>query len=137
VTLRDLPTLNACLNALSAALALYGFLMIRQGRREAHRRAMLGALACSALFLASYLVYHSQVGSVRYQGQGLSRGVYLSVLLTHTLLAVAILPLIAATLVHALRGRFARHRRVARWTLPLWAYVSVSGVVVYVMLYRL
>lgn len=137
MTLRDLPTLNACLNTLSAGLALYGFLMIRRGRREAHRVAMLGALCCSALFLVSYLVYHAQVGSVRYAGQGPWRSVYLGLLLSHTLLAVAILPLIAVTLLHALRARFARHRRVARWTLPLWAYVSVSGVVVYVMLYRL
>ncbi len=137
MTLQDLPTLNACLNALSAALALYGYLLIRRGRREAHRAAMLGALLCSTMFLASYLYYHFHVGSVRYAGQGTLRTLYLAVLLSHTVLAVVILPLIAVTLGHALRARFSRHRLLARWTLPLWSYVSVTGVVVYLMLYRL
>ncbi len=137
MTLHDLPTLNACLNTLAALFAVAGYVLIRRGRREAHRRAMLAALACSALFLTSYLAYHAQVGSVRFSGQGGLRTAYLAVLLSHTVLAVAILPLIGFTLVHALRSRFERHRRIARVTLPLWTYVSVTGVVVYLMLYHL
>ena len=129
--LHDLPTLNAVLNATSALLLLVGYLLIRAGRREAHRKVMLLALACSALFLTSYLVYHFQVGSVRFRGEGPVRT------LTHTVLAVAIVPLVLVTLSRALRGRFELHRRLARLTLPLWAYVSVTGVVVYWMLYRL
>jgi uncharacterized membrane protein YozB (DUF420 family) len=137
MSLRDLPTLNACLNAASALCVLAGYVLIRRGRREAHRRAMLAALACSATFLVSYLVYHFQVGSVRFRGEGLLRTVYFAILLTHTVLAVAILPLVLVTVSRALQQRFDRHRRIARITLPLWAYVSVTGVVVYWMLYRL
>jgi uncharacterized membrane protein YozB (DUF420 family) len=137
VTVRDLPTLNAALNATSAVLLVTGWLLIRRGRREAHRRAMLAAVACSGLFLVSYLVYHAQVGSVRFQGQGTIRTVYFAILLTHTVLAAAILPLVLVTLVRALQQRFDRHRRIARVTFPLWLYVSVTGVVIYVMLYRL
>jgi uncharacterized membrane protein YozB (DUF420 family) len=136
VTVRDLPTLNAALNATSAVLLVAGWLLIRRGRREAHRRAMLAAVACSGLFLVSYLVYHAQVGSVRFQGQGTIRTVYFAILLTHTVLAAAILPLVLVTLVRALQQRFDRHRRIARVTFPLWLYVSVTGVVIYVMLYR-
>jgi uncharacterized membrane protein YozB (DUF420 family) len=137
MTLRDLPALNAALNATSAVLLVLGFRAIRRGAREAHRRYMLGALAASTLFLASYLVYHFQVGSVRFGGRGLVRGFYLTVLATHTVLAAAIVPLVLVTLTRALRGRFPEHRRLARVTLPLWAYVSVTGVVIYWMLYRL
>jgi uncharacterized membrane protein YozB (DUF420 family) len=137
VTVRDLPTLNAALNALAAGFLLWGFVLIRSGRREAHRRAMLAAVTCSALFLVSYLAYHAQVGSVRFARTGAIRTVYLAILLTHTVLAAAILPLVLVTLRRALRGDFARHRRLARITFPLWAYVSVTGVVVYWMLYRL
>jgi uncharacterized membrane protein YozB (DUF420 family) len=136
VTVRDLPTLNAALNATSAVLLVTGWLLIRRGRREAHRRAMLAAVACSGLFLVSYLVYHAQVGSVRFQGQGTIRTVYFAILLTHTVLAAAILPLVLVTLVRAVQQRFDRHRRIARVTFPLWLYVSVTGVVIYVMLYR-
>jgi len=136
VTLTALPAVNAILNATSALLLATGFVLIRQGRRDAHRRVMLTALASSALFLTSYLVYHAQVGSVRFQGRGPVRTVYFTILLTHTVLAMAIVPLVAFTLVPALRGRYARHRRLARVTLPLWAYVSVTGVVIYWMLYR-
>jgi uncharacterized membrane protein YozB (DUF420 family) len=125
------------LNALSAGLLLWGYVLIRRGRREAHRRAMLGAVACSAVFLVSYLTYHAQVGSVRFTGTGPIRTLYFTILLTHTVLAAAILPLVLVTLRRALRGDFARHRRLARITLPIWAYVSVTGVVVYWMLYRL
>ena len=135
--LHDLPTLNAVLNATSALLLLVGYRLIRAGRREAHRKVMLLALACSALFLTSYLVYHFQVGSVRFRGEGPVRTLYFTILITHTVLAVAIVPLILVTLSRALRGRFELHRRLARLTLPLWAYVSVTGVVVYWMLYRL
>jgi uncharacterized membrane protein YozB (DUF420 family) len=137
LTVTDLPALNAFLNASSALLLATGYVLIRRGRRDAHRRVMLAALASSALFLTSYLVYHAQVGSVRFRGQGAVRTVYFTILLTHTVLAVAIVPLVATTLVPALRGRFDRHRRLARITLPLWAYVSVTGVVIYWMLYRL
>jgi uncharacterized membrane protein YozB (DUF420 family) len=137
VTVHDLPALNACLNGTAALLLATGYYLIRRGRRDAHRRVMLGALACSALFLVSYLTYHAHVGSVRFQGRGPVRTVYFAILISHTVLAVAIVPLVAATLVPALRGRFDRHRRLARITLPLWAYVSVTGVVIYWMLYRL
>jgi putative membrane protein len=137
VTIADLPGLNAVLNATSATLLATGYVLIRKGRREAHRRVMLAALTSSALFLTSYLYYHFHVGSVKFQGQGPVRTVYFTILLTHTVLAVAIVPLVALTLVPALRGRFDRHRRLARVTLPLWAYVSVTGVVIYWMLYRM
>ena len=137
MTVRDLPTLNAALNALSAGLLLYGYVRIRTGDVAGHRRAMVAALASSTLFLASYLVYHAHVGSVRFQGQGLIRTAYLSILLTHTVLAALIVPLVATTVVRAARGRFEAHRRIARWTLPLWGYVSVTGVMIYWMLYRL
>jgi len=137
VTYQDLPTLNAILNATSAVLLLTGWWLIRRGRRIAHRRAMLAALATSTLFLASYLAYHFEVGSVRFTGQGPIRTVYFVILVGHTVLAVAIVPLVLVTLRRALRGRFEAHRAVARITLPLWLWVSVSGVVVYWMLYRL
>ncbi|PYQ39960.1 MAG: DUF420 domain-containing protein [Acidobacteria bacterium] len=137
MTVTFLPALNAFLNASSALLLATGYVLIRRGRREAHKRVMLAALASSTLFLTSYLVYHAQVGSVRFRGQGAVRTAYFTILLTHTVLAVAIVPLVASTLVPALRGRFDRHRRLARITLPLWAYVSVTGVVIYWMLYRL
>ena len=137
LTLRDLPALNAGLNATSAALLTLGFFLIRTGRREAHKRAMLAALCCSSVFLVSYLVYHAQVGSVRFRGQGPVRTVYFAILISHTILAVTVVPLALVTLVRALQARFDRHRRIARITLPIWGYVSVTGVIVYWMLYRL
>jgi uncharacterized membrane protein YozB (DUF420 family) len=137
LTLRDLPGLNACLNATAAVLLVVGWRLIKTGRREAHRKVMLAAVACSAAFLASYLVYHFNVGSVRFQRTGVIRTVYLTILLTHTVLATAIVPLVLVTLNHGLRERFDRHRRIARWTMPLWLYVSVTGVVIYWMLYRM
>jgi uncharacterized membrane protein YozB (DUF420 family) len=137
VSVTDLPGLNAVLNGTSAALLATGYVLIRQGRREAHRRAMLAALASSTLFLTSYLYYHFHVGSVKFQGQGPVRTLYFTILITHTVLAVTIVPLVILTVVPALRERFDRHRRMARVTLPLWAYVSVTGVVIYWMLYRL
>jgi uncharacterized membrane protein YozB (DUF420 family) len=137
VTVRDLPTLNAVLNAASALLLMTGWWLIRHGRRDAHRRAMLCAVFTSALFLVSYLVYHFEVGSVRFKGTGPLRTVYFVILVGHTVLAVAIVPLVLLTVGRALRGRFGPHRALARITLPLWLWVSVSGVVVYWMLYRL
>ena len=133
----DLPTVNAVLNGTAATLLVTGFFLIRSGRRDAHRRVMTAAFACSALFLVSYLVYHAQVGSVRFQGQGTVRTVYLAILLTHTVLAAVVPFLAVATLFLARRGRFDAHRRLARLTLPVWLYVSVTGVVIYLMLYRM
>ena len=137
MTWRDLPTLNAALNTASALLLLTGWWLIRHGRRDAHRRVMLLAVATSTLFLVSYLAYHFEVGSVRFTGQGPIRTVYFAILLGHTVLAAAIVPLVLVTLRRALRGRFEAHRALARVTAPLWLWVSVSGVVVYWMLYRL
>jgi uncharacterized membrane protein YozB (DUF420 family) len=137
VSLASLPALNAGLNGTSAALLLSGYLLIRAGRRQAHMAFMLAAVLSSSIFLASYLYYHAHVGSVPFHGQGALRAVYFFILTTHTLLAVTIVPLVLVTLTRALRGHYAAHRRIARFTLPLWAYVSVTGVVVYWMLYRL
>jgi uncharacterized membrane protein YozB (DUF420 family) len=130
VTVRDLPALNAILNGTAGLLLLAGWVLIRRGNRLAHKRVMLAAVACSALFLVSYLTYHFQVGSVRFPGQGPIRTVYFTILITHTILATAIVPLVLITLNHGLRERFDRHRRIARVTLPLWAYVSVTGVAI-------
>lgn len=131
------PALNAGLNATCAVLLLLGWALIKTGRREAHRLAMVAAFLCSAAFLACYLWYHFHVGSVRFQKTGLIRTAYFSILLTHTILAVAVLPVILRTLFLAVKGRFDEHRRWARWAFPIWLYVSVTGVTVYWMLYRL
>ncbi len=136
MTLRDLPTLNALLNTTSALLLLTGYLLVRQRRLDAHRRVMTAALTTSALFLVSYLVYHVNVGRVLFPGTGTARTIYLGILLTHTVLAMALAPLAVTVFVLARTGRLARHRRLARITLPIWLYVSVTGVVVYWMLYR-
>jgi len=133
----DLPAVNASLNALAAVLLVVGWLLIRAGRRTAHQRVMLTACAVSALFLVSYLVYHFQVGSVHFTGQGAARGVYFTILISHTILAAAVPVLAVLALVFAFRRRFRSHRRIARWALPIWLYVSVTGVVVYWMLYRM
>lgn len=133
----DLPTVNAALNATAALLLGIGYVLIRQRRVSAHRAVMLSAFACSVLFLASYLVYHLQAGSVKFQGAGPVRTVYFAILLTHTVLAATVPFLAVITLVNALRERFDRHRTIARWTLPIWLYVSVTGVAVYWMLYRM
>jgi len=132
----DLPTVNAGLNSLSALLLVSGFVCIRRRRITAHRRCMLAAFSTSCLFLVSYLVYHAQVGSVRFTGQGWIRPVYFAILISHTVLAAAIVPLAVVTLRRGLRADFARHRRIARWTLPIWMYVSITGVVVYLLLYH-
>ncbi|MEJ5369627.1 MAG: DUF420 domain-containing protein [Bryobacteraceae bacterium] len=134
---RDLPALNALLNTASAILLVTGYRLIRQGRREAHRKAMTAALFVSVLFLTSYLIYHAQVGSVRFQKTGWIRPVYFSILLSHTILAACVAPMALVTVWRAWKGRFDRHRRLARITLPLWLYVSVTGVLVYLMLYHL
>lgn len=132
-----LPAANAVLNGTSAVLLAAGLAFVRRRRLEDHRACMAAAVVVSALFLLSYLVYHAHVGSRPFQGQGWIRPVYFAVLLSHTGLAVAIVPLVLLTLGRALRGRFDRHAAVARWTLPLWLYVSVTGVAIYLMLYRL
>ena len=133
----DLPALNAALNGTSALLLASGYLCIRRGKVTAHKACMVSALVLSTLFLASYLTYHYHVGSVPFGGQGWIRTAYFAVLVSHTVLAVTIVPLALVTLSRALRGRFGAHVRIARWTLPLWLYVSVTGVLVYWMLYHL
>jgi putative membrane protein len=133
----DLPAVNAGLNALSAGLLVAGRVFITRRRVSAHKACMITAFGVSMLFLASYLTYHVQVGSVRFTGTGPIRAVYFAVLVTHTALAAAVPVLAVTTLFFAIRARYARHVRIARWTLPIWLYVSVTGVMVYVMLYRL
>ena len=134
----DLPVVNATLNGLSALLLGCGYYFIRQGRREAHRNCMISALGTSTLFLACYLTYHFTVRTItHFRDPAWFRPIYLTLLLTHTLLAVVIVPLVLMTLWRAVRGRFDAHKRLARWTWPLWMYVSVTGVVIYLMLYHL
>ncbi len=137
IPLSALPGINASLNSISALLLAIGYILIRRGRVAAHRFCMLSAFATSTLFLLSYLTYHFQVGSVPYEGQGWVRPLYFSILISHIILAAAIVPLALVTLVRAVRGKFERHKRIARWTLPIWLYVSVTGVIVYWMLYWL
>lgn len=134
---KDLPAVNASLNALAACLLVAGYVLVRQRKLIAHRNVMIAALVCSALFLTSYLIYHYQVGSVKFQGQGPARTVYFTILLTHTVLAALVPFLAGITVWRAWRKQYARHTRIARWTLPIWLYVSVTGVVVYWMLYRM
>jgi putative membrane protein len=131
------PVLGASLNGTSAVLLLTGRSLIKRGRMAAHRAVMITALVSSSLFLVSYLYYHWHVGSIHFQGQGWTRPVYFSILISHTILAAVIVPMIIITLSRALRERYDRHRMIARWTYPLWLYVSVTGVVIYLMLYRL
>ena len=137
MSVHDLPAVNAALNATAAVLLVWGYSLIRRRRIATHRKVMLTAFATSCLFLVCYLVYHAQVGSVRFQRPGPVRTVYLSILATHTVLAAAVPVLAIITLSRALRQKFDRHRKIARWTLPIWLYVSVTGVVVYVMLYHM
>ena len=131
------PTLNAALNALSAVFLLVAYRAIRRLEIERHRRWMLAAATTSAIFLASYLVYHARVGSVRFTATGMVRNVYFAILGSHTVLAVLVLPLVLRTLYLGLKRLDDRHRRIARWTFPVWLYVSLTGVVVYLMLYHL
>ena len=131
------PAIDAALNGTSAILLLIGRGFIKRGRVAAHRASMIAALVASGLFLICYLYYHAHVGTVHFQGKGWSRPVYFSILISHTILAAAIVPMVIITLSRALRERFDRHRAIARWTFPVWLYVSVTGVLVYVMLYHL
>jgi uncharacterized membrane protein YozB (DUF420 family) len=131
------PALNAALNGSSAVLLVAGRWFISRGRMAVHRAFMVAALVTSSLFLISYLYYHAHVGSVHFRGQGWSRPVYFTILISHTILATLVVPMVVITLSRALRERFDRHRAIARWTFPVWLYVSVTGVVVYVMLYHL
>ena len=137
MTVSDLPALNAALNATCAVLLVIGWTLIKRGRIQQHRAVMIAAVCTSTLFLASYLYYHAQVGSVRFTRTGVIRTVYFTILLTHTILAAAIVPMVLVTFSRALTGKYDKHRRLARWTMPIWLYVSITGVVVYVMLYRL
>ena len=133
----DLPALNATLNAISATLLVTGFVMIKRRRREQHEWCMFGALTTSALFLVSYVVDHYNAGSRPCPGTGTIRTVYLTILATHVVLAAVILPLALVTAARALRSQFDRHKRIARWTFPIWVYVSVTGVIIYLMLYQM
>ncbi len=131
------PKINATLNGSSALLLITGRVLIARGNRAAHRAVMLTALGTSSLFLASYLYYHYHVGSVHFRGTGWTRPLYFTILISHTILAAVIVPMVIVTLTLAWRGQFDRHRAIARWTFPLWLYVSVTGVIVYLMLYRI
>ncbi len=133
----DLPTVNASLNSVSTLLLGAGYYFIRNGDKQRHRACMIAAFCTSAVFLACYLVYHYQAGSVGFQGQGWIRPVYFTILISHIILAAAIVPLVLLTLYRAWKEQFDRHRRIAKWTWPIWMYVSVTGVIVYLMLYHL
>jgi len=133
----DLPALNATLNGLAAIFLTVGYVQIRRGRRDVHKRCMLAALVTSSLFLVSYVIYHLNVGSRPFPGQGVIRVIYFAILITHVVLAAATLPLALVTAARGLKGQYSRHVRIARWTLPIWLYVSVTGVVIYLMLYQM
>jgi len=137
MTYSDLPALNATLNGISFAFLLSGYLFIRRNRRDAHRNCMIGALVMSALFLTSYVIYHLNVGSVPFRRTGWIRTVYFAILIPHVILAAAIVPMVLITVWRAWSKQFDKHRRIARWTLPLWMFVSITGVIVYVMLYQM
>jgi len=138
VSLADLPVANACLNGLSAVFLTAGYLFIRRGHQAAHRNCMISAVSTSTLFLISYLTYHFTVRTVtRFKDPEWFRPIYLTILVTHTILAAAIIPLVLMTLRRALKGRFVLHKRIARLTWPIWMYVSVTGVVIYLLLYRI
>ncbi len=136
MTVHDLPAVNATLNGISAVLLVIAYVLIRSRRIDAHRRTMIAAFVTSSLFLICYVIYHAQVGSVRFTRQGFVRPLYFAILITHVTLAAAVLPLAIITLSRGLQARFDRHRAIARWTLPIWLYVSVTGVLVYVLLYQ-
>ena len=136
IGIHDLPAVDATLNGTAAILLTIGYFLIRTGRKIAHKRVMISAFCVSVVFLICYLTYHAQVGSVHYQHTGALRTIYLSILLTHTVLAAAVPVLAIITLRRGLKGQFPRHRAIARWTFPIWLYVSVTGVVVYLMLYQ-
>jgi uncharacterized membrane protein YozB (DUF420 family) len=143
MTVQDLPTINASLNGLSAVFLTIGYILIKRGRKDAHRNCMVAALITSTIFLVCYVTYHELLrrttGShgTPFSGQGIIRTVYFTILISHIILAVAIVPMVITTVVYAIRKRWESHKRVARWTWPIWMYVSVTGVIVYVMLYHL
>ena len=136
ISVHDLPAVNASLNAVSGVLLLCGYALMRLRRIDLHRKFMIAAFAMSSLFLICYLVYHAQVGSVPFQRQGFVRPLYFAILISHVLLAATVPPLAIVSLTRGLKGRYAQHRRIARWTFPIWMYVSVTGVLVYVLLYQ-
>ena len=137
MSIADLPALNACFNATSTVLLTCGYVLIKRGRQKAHRNCMMAALVSSTFFLIGYLTYHAYAGTTSFQNPQWFRSTYLSILVTHTLLAAAVVPLVILTLVPALRQRFDRHKRIARWTWPVWMYVSVTGVLIYFLLYQI
>jgi uncharacterized membrane protein YozB (DUF420 family) len=136
MTVHDLPVVNASLNAVSGVLLVAGYVLMRVRRIDQHRRVMIAAFMTSSLFLICYLIYHTQVGSVPFLRQGFVRPLYYTILITHVTLAATVPPLAIVTLTRGLMGRFPQHRRIARWTFPVWLYVSVTGVLVYVLLYQ-
>ncbi|HEY7291436.1 MAG TPA: DUF420 domain-containing protein [Vicinamibacterales bacterium] len=136
ISIHDLPAVNASLNALSGVLLLIAYGFIRARKIEQHRKTMIAAFATSSLFLVCYVIYHAQVGSVRFTRQGFVRPIYFTILITHVTLAAVVLPLAIVTLSRGLKARYPQHRRIARWTFPIWLYVSVTGVLVYVLLYQ-
>ena len=137
MTLNDLPAVNACLNGLASLLLIAGYVFIKRGDRTAHRNCMIAALTASTLFLASYLYYHFHAGRTVFKDPAWFRPIYLTLLLTHTILAVAIVPMILVTVSRAAKARFELHKKIARWTWPLWMYVSVTGVIIYFLLYQI
>src|SRR5471032_624771 len=136
MTVHDLPAVNATLNGISGILLAIGYILIRTRRIELHRKVMISAFITSSLFLICYVVYHAQVGSVRFTREGFVRPLYYTILVTHVTLAIAVVPLAIITLSRGLKARYPQHRRIARWTFPVWLYVSVTGVLVYVLLYQ-
>jgi len=136
MTVHDLPAVNATLNAISGVLLVIAYVFIRRRQIERHRRTMIAAFVMSSLFLVCYVIYHAQVGSVRFTRQGIVRPIYFTILITHVTLAAVVLPMAIVTLSRGLKARFSQHRRIARWTFPIWLYVSVTGVLVYVLLYQ-
>jgi uncharacterized membrane protein YozB (DUF420 family) len=136
ISVHDLPAVNASLNAVSGVLLLCGYTLIRLRRIQLHRTFMIAAFTASSLFLICYVVYHAQVGSVRFTRQGFVRPIYFTILITHVALAFTLVPLAIVTLSRGLKARYPQHRRIARWTFPIWLYVSVTGVLVYVLLYQ-
>ena len=136
MTVHDLPAVNATLNGISGVLLLIGYLLIRARKIETHRKVMITAFITSSLFLVCYIIYHAQVGSVRFTRTGFVRPLYFTILISHVTLAATVLPLAIITLTRGLKGRFVQHRKIARWTFPIWLYVSVTGVLVYVLLYQ-
>jgi len=136
LSLQDLPAVNATLNAISGTLLVIAYALIRARKIEQHRKVMIAAFAASSLFLVCYVIYHAQVGSVRFTRHGFVRPLYFTILITHVTLAAAVLPMAIVTLSRGLKGRYPQHRRIARWTFPIWLYVSITGVIVYILLYQ-